>query len=447
MKKSIRHLAADILTQVNQSGVFASSLLDEILEQQHLSQTADGKLLTFLVYGVLRNRGYLDWIIAKLYHAHFEQLEEIIKNILRVALFQLAFSERLPSFAVVNEAVKHAKRIRRDKTALVNAILRNYLRRRHLVSFPSPHDDPAQYLSIVHSHPRWLVDEWINIFGAEETMSLCASNNKLPPMTARVNTLKISRENLINRLAQEGFSPAPTSFSPDGIILDQGDKPPQKTAAFSEGFFRLQDEGAQLISLLAAPQPGELVLDACAGSGGKTTHLAMLMNNNGRIIAADKNISSLQALNQEVRRLGIEIIETHPMDLNLGLPVEFQSSFDLVLVDAPCSGTGTLRRNPEIKWRLQPADVEKSTVLQEKILHRASQAVKKGGRLIYCTCSLLSAENENIVERFLSAYREFCFGSPPSFLPKSLFDRGLFLRTYPHVHGTDGFFAAILERR
>lgn len=446
MKKSIRHLATDILTQVNRRELFASPLLDDCLDAYQLSGTPDGKLLTYLVYGVLRTRGRLDWLISALYRGNFENLDEQIKNVLRVSLYQLTSSDRLPAFAVVDEAVKISKLIAPQKSSLVNALLRNYLRRERIISFPSPETDVTQYISVNYSHPSWLVNEWLNVFGPEKTKSLCTANIELPPVTLRVNTLKISRAELISRLNADGFHLSPTKHSTDGLIIHQGVQPAVKTEAFSAGFFRFQDEGAQCIAYLVAPEKTSRVLDACAGSGGKTTHLAALMENQGQILAIDKNSAMIEELKKEALRLGVTSIEPCTLDLSDGLPDKLNGMFDLVLVDAPCSGTGTLRRNPEIKWRLQPEDILRSVRQQKIILAEAARAVKINGKLIYCTCSLLPQENENIIKEFIAQNSEFSLCPPPSDLDKGLFDTGGFYRTYPHIHNTDGFFAAVLER-
>jgi len=273
-------------------------------------------------------------------------MDEVIKNVLRLGIYQLKFSDRLPDFAVVNEAVKIAKVLKPDRSALVNAVLRNYLRRGQNLPFPSPEKKPAEYIAAFHSHPLWLVKKWIKMFGTEETISLCSANNELPLLTARVNTLKISRKDLMQKLIVAGFTPEATEYSPDGIILKASTSPLQKTDFFKSGFLRLQDEAAQLISYLIKPDTNETILDACAGSGGKATHLAAILKNKGRIVAMDRNPGKIAELKSEATRLGINI-ETQTGDLEIGLHDSLKEKFDYVLVDAPCSGTGTLRRNPE----------------------------------------------------------------------------------------------------
>lgn len=447
MKKTIRRQTVDILNSVTQNEFFAGNLIDAQLDQQNLSGTADGRLLTHLVYGVLRMQGHLDWILAQLYHGNYAGMEENVKNILRTGLYQLKFSERLPDFAAVNEAVKIARETTPAATGLINAILRSYLRNPDKISFPSFDQNPALHIASFHSHPLWLVNSWLDTCGAEETLAFCMANNKLPPLTVRVNTLKISRNDLIERLTAEKFSCAQTRFSPDGINLYDSPMPIQKTVFFQKGLLRLQDEAAQLVSCLVGPHNGEDVLDACSGSGGKTTHLAAMMNNRGRIMALDRDQEKIAQLKKEAARMSASIIEPVQMDLKHCLPDEFYQRFDRVLVDAPCSGTGTLRRNPEIKWRLRATELNELTKSQKSILHNASEAVKKGGHLIYSTCSVLSCENEKVIGHFLADHPNFAALNPSTDFWESLIDNQSFLRTYPHRHFMDGFFCALLKRR
>ncbi|MEN6374869.1 MAG: 16S rRNA (cytosine(967)-C(5))-methyltransferase RsmB [Smithella sp.] len=447
MTKSVRRLAVDILDQVQKSKAFAGILLDDCLDANGLSGSADGRLLTHLVYGVLRLRGHLDWILAKLLRGNWEKTDESIKNILRVGLFQLKFSDRLPAFAVVNEAVKAAKDIAPAKSGLINAVLRNYLRTGSSITFPSAEKNSAEFIAAFHSHPLWLVKSWIKIFGIRNTRALCAANNEMPPLTLRINTLKISRDELKEKLTAAGFDLTATPFSLDGLILNNVASPIQKTSFFQEGYLRLQDEASQLVSYILNPQSQESILDVCAGTGGKTTHLAAILKNSGSILATDYDLKKINALKKEATRLGIDIIEAAQADLTSGLPELWKEKFDHVLVDAPCSGLGTLRRNPEIKWHTTAADFTGFTRTQKTILQNASFAVRQGGRLVYCTCSLSPQENENVVGNFLRQNPDFSTCPPPSSIPPRLIDSNGYFRTFPHLHNMDGFFAACLRRR
>lgn len=447
MKKSIRHLAVDILDQVQKSKSFAGYLLDERLDAYDLSGTNDGRLLTHLVYGVLRLRGHLDWILAKLCRSNWEKTDESIKNILRMGLFQLKFNNRLPAFAVVDEAVKVAKNISPDKRGLVNAVLRNYLRHGSSIEFPAREKNPAEFIAAFHSHPLWLVKNWLKLFGLKNTQAMCAANNELPPLTLRTNTLKISRAELKETLTEAGFILKDTPFSPDGLIINNTASPIQKTVFFRKGYLRLQDEASQLISYLVNPQSSGSILDVCAGTGGKTTHLAAILKNNGKILAADYDSKKIVELKKDSARLGINIIETRQADLTEGLPEFLKEKFDSVLVDAPCTGLGTLRRNPEIKWHTTAADLPGFTRKQNIILQNASKAVNRGGRLIYCTCSLLPQENENVINEFLKLNPHFSVSPPSGFIAPRLIDSNGHFRTFPHLHNMDGFFAVCLIRQ
>ena len=437
----------DILNAVATGRSFAGDLLDKSLDELDLSQTADGRLMTHLVCGVLRMQGHLDWILAGLYRGNYAKMEENLKNILRTGLYQLKFSERIPPFAVVDEAVKLAKRTAPFAEGLTNAVLRSYLRNADKISFPALDKSPAQHIAALYSHPLWLVKRWLQGLGNDETIALCRTDNDLPPVTLRTNTLKISREDLIHKLSLEDFQCEPTRFSPDGIRLTHSPLPIAKTFFFKDGLLRLQDEAAQLVSLLANPQIGETVLDACAGSGGKTLHQAALIKNSGQIVALDHNPDKLAQLQKDASRMDVTAVETQAFDLESPLPPAYSEKFDCVLVDAPCSGTGTLSRNPEIKWRLKESDIPGHSQKQKSILNHASSAVKSGGRLIYSTCSLLYEENDEVISFFLKEHPDFFMDPIAVHINDELKDPRGFLRTYPHRHGMDGFFGAVLKRR
>jgi 16S rRNA (cytosine967-C5)-methyltransferase len=324
--------------------------------------------------------------------------------------------------------------------------LRNYLRQGDKISFPSWKKQPAEHIATFYSHPLWLVKTWLNVFGKEETLALCKANNEMPPLTIRINKIKTSSEELEQKLKAEGFSYETTKFSPDGIVLTDSAGPIQKTDLFREGLLRIQDEGAQLVSYLVNPKNNENILDVCAGTGGKTTHLSAIMKSNGHILAIDRHAAKLAELRKETDRLGINNIQTQQADLGIMLLIELAEKFDQVLVDAPCSGTGTLRRNPEIKWRIQATDLKGYAATQKTILQNAAGAVKKGGRLIYCTCSLLPAENEDVIRQFLVNNPQFAICPIPETIKITLIDKSGSFRTYPHLHNMDGFFGAILQR-
>jgi 16S rRNA (cytosine967-C5)-methyltransferase len=443
-QKSPRELAVEILNRIDQKGGYAEPLLDAALSGEGIPNPHDRGLLTELVYGTLRMRGRLDWIVSRLYRGDDAALETPVRNIIRTGLYQLLFTDRIPPFAAVNEAVGIAKKGCPAAAGLVNAILRNALREKESIAWPDMARDPGRAIAVLHSHPRWLVERWLDEYGIDETIAICRTNNGIPPLVVRVNGLKTSREKAVAALAAEGITAEKTRFSPDGVLLSTPAAGLRETAAFRDGLVRVQDEASQLVARLVAPRPGERILDLCAGAGGKTLHMAALMENRGEIVAVDLHPDKLNLLAAEAGRLGVAIVKTHTADAT-AMPDLFRGAFDGVLLDAPCSGLGTLRRNPEIRWRIVPPDLEKSMSLQKRLLRKAADCVKPGGRLVYSVCTETPEENEAVVVDLLSTRSEFK-RIPPEGIPPELVDADGFFRTFPHRHGTDGFFGAVCVR-
>ncbi len=402
MKKTPRHIVLEILNRVEEQGAFAEPLLDTALSRAHRMHIRDRNMITRIVYGTLRMRGRLDWIIDHLYKGDFLSMDVSIKNILRAGLYQLLFTDRIPDFAVVDEAVEITKKTDPAGSGLVNAILRNAIRKRDVIAYPDIKEDPSYHISVLHSHPLWLVRKWIETFGVEETALLCKTNNEIPPVVLRVNTLKTSREKLIDECSRQGMEVKTTGFSPDGLIISHPAMPVREMALYKAGHFQIQDEASQLISRLVDLKPGENVLDVCAGIGGKTTHLAAIMNNRGRITALDIGEKKIMALRKNAGRLGVTNIDTQIGDARELSEKSFYGSFDKILVDAPCTGLGTLRRNPEIKWRITEGDPKQFSVLQKAILTSTARYLKKGGSLIYSTCTIATEENQEVVADFMT---------------------------------------------
>jgi 16S rRNA (cytosine967-C5)-methyltransferase len=447
MKETPRSLAVDILNRIDEAGLFAEPLLDQALSGDRLTNIHDRHLLTEIVYGTLRKRGRIDGIIARFYKGDMAGMETGVKNILRTAVYQLLFTDRIPPFAIVNEAVKIAKISHRASSGLVNAILRNIIRQPENIPGPDFSKYPAAHISQVHSHPLWLVERWLKQFGPEETLAICRANNDIPPLSVRINRLKTTREPVMADLGQSVFETRKTAFSPDGLILSGGAVSLRETPSYREGHLQIQDEASQLITCLVDPKPGMAVLDACAGAGIKTSHLAERMQNRGRILALDRSGQKLKALRANMKRLGITIVETSIKDVSEDPDDALPGAFDRVLVDVPCSGLGTLRRNPEIKWRIRPADIDDFSFLQKRLLDQAARCLKRGGTLVYSTCTLTPEENETVIRDFLSRSGDFHLENPPDFVPASMVTEEGFFKTRPDLHGTDGFFGAILRRR
>ncbi|MHB9099260.1 MAG: 16S rRNA (cytosine(967)-C(5))-methyltransferase RsmB [Syntrophales bacterium] len=444
MNHSPRQIAVEILNRIRTEGAYAEPLLDAALSGRALTSPADRGLLTELVYGTLRMQGRLDWIIRQFYRGETAALETAVRNILRTGLYQLLFTDRIPPFAAVNEAVGIARDLAPAASGLVNAILRNALRKKEAIVWPDMAKEPEKAISVLHSHPLWLVRRLLAQFNGEEAIAICGANNVIPPLALRVNTLKASRGQALEALAKDGIAAEPAPFSADGIILTSPAAGLRETVPYKEGLIRIQDEASQLIARLVAPQPGERILDLCAGAGGKTLHLAALMENRGSITAVDLHSARLRMLRKEVERLGVTIVETRTGDA--AAPAEsLRGVFDRVLLDAPCSGLGTLRRNPEIRWRITPQDLNKCMKIQKLLLASAAGCVRPGGRLVYSVCAVTPEENEIVIGDFLRNRPDFTH-IPPEDLPPALIDAQGFFRTSPHLQGMDGFFGALLIR-
>ncbi len=445
MKHTPRTLAVQILDRVEE-GAFAQPLLDAYLARNLLPVPQDRGLLTQLVYGTLRLRNRIDWVIRAVYNRPFDLMEQRLRNILRVALYQIMCADRVPAYAATNEAVEMAKGRRPGWSNLVNAILRNAARKMDAIAWPSFDDDPLSHISVVHSHPLWLVRLWVEQLGLDETRDLCESNNTIPPLTVRTNRLKTDRPTLITRLTEYGCNAVPSRYAPDGIIFSDLPGPVREFPLFREGEMQIQDEASQMISLLVDPKPGETILDVCAGAGIKTTHLAQLTKNSGRIVAMDISRAKIESLQALARRLGVTIIEPIVHDATQNPPERLRGQFDRVLVDVPCSGLGTLRRNPEIRWHTAPEDLAAFPPLQREILNRSACYVKGGGTLVYSTCTISSAENEMIIRGFLAENPNFACLRPET-VPAAMRDEAGMFRTFPHRHRTDGFFGAVLKKK
>jgi 16S rRNA (cytosine967-C5)-methyltransferase len=454
---AVRMLAVKVLQHIDRSQAFADEILDRAFSADPELRPLDRAFVTELVMGVLRWRGRLDWILQQVLKTPQKKLNSQVHDILRLGVYQLFFMDRVPPSAAINESVRLTKSLFKDEriSGFVNGVLRTVLRRREEVPFPSPEKDPVGFLSHFFSHPRWLADRWLKEFGFEVARGICAANNRRPPWTLRVNTLKTSREKLIAELTKVGIHSYPTPFSPDGLIAErnpflEGGK------LFQNGLFFLQDEASQIVPYLLQPQPKEMILDACAAPGGKGTHIAQVMKNQGKIIALDLQEKKIRLIEENAQRLGVKIMEASPADVRKPLRFSGRPVLDRILVDAPCSGLGTLHRNPEAKWRRRPEDLQRLRILQLGLLQNVSSYLKAGGVLVYSTCTLTIEENDQVVDDFLKNDPNFTVEDLHPLLPSSwhpLLDEKGFYRTYPGMlvqdeeYRMDGFFAARMRRK
>lgn len=438
---SARALACEILTEAESGSLY----LDQILEQRlaHVRLTAkDRALVTALTNGAMRWRARLDVEIASFFRQNYSTARPLLKNILRVALFQLRFLDRVPAYAALNEAVELARtKFGEQYARLVNAVLRNAQRQPH--TWPQTallqEGSEARQLAAYLSYPEWLVQRWRERYPSEELLALAEACNDIPPMTVRVVRPEAHTETFFEEVVAAQITATAIPNLPHVYNLPHFDQI-TKLQTFKKGLCTVQDASASLVALLAAPQPHEVVYDLCAAPGGKTLHLAEFLTN-GKIIAVDRSFARLQLVKQSAARLQL------PVQLVVSDARQFSAPpADLVLVDAPCSGLGVLARRSDLRWRRQPEDIPALAALQKEILRNAARLVKTGGRLVYSTCTIEPEENDEVIAWFLQQYPNFVLQPAQQFVPARFCDDLGFVRTLPHRHQMDGSFAAHLEK-
>lgn len=450
-----RKAAWIVLQTIYRTQVFADDAFDATLQDVSLS-TQDQALAFELVYGVLRHAIMLDWRLDQISRKPMARLPLNVATTLRLAAYQVLCLDRIPESAAVNEAVKLIRsQPGHNWGGLVNAILRNLIRQ---PAPPLPEDQVLAF-SIRYSCPTWMIERWIRAFGQAHAEELCRNTMDIPPVTLRTNTLRCTPQALLERLRSENCSAQKTVVSPVGLTVEKCGNPGQLSTV-RDGWCYIEDEAAQLIPPLLDPQPGDRILDACAAPGGKTTHLAQLMGNEGQVIALDRQTKRLDRLQANCRRLGIRIVQAYQCDVVADIPIYphgpsrrslppvlLDRSFDRILVDAPCSGLGVLRRHPEGKMLKHPSIIEQSRVTQEQILDRVSRLLRPGGILVYSACSIEPEETTGVVTEFCHRHPEFRQDSLAPWLPASghaLLNQAGQLFTAWNSWKMDGFFACRL---
>jgi 16S rRNA (cytosine967-C5)-methyltransferase len=443
-----RDLALKILTKVEGTDARIRELMEDALRQSRppLSQ-AEGGLLHELVYGSLRQRGRLDYYLSRVSHRPLEQLSPWVRCLLRLYAYQILESPRLQPAEAVEEATEVSKTQGHDGVVkFVNGVLKELCRQKEEGKLPPPPADPVLGLGVQHSHPVWMARRLVDLYGFDRAMSLMAASNQGAPLTLRVNTLKARREEVAGRLHQAGFHVEACRFSPWGLRVKEGGDV-RRMPGFAEGEFSVQDESSQLVVRLLDPKPGWHVADVCAAPGGKAIHLAEMVGRHGLIWAFDRKTQGLDKLNAGLRRHG-------PMYAHLLIEVrdalfpreDLLGRLDAVLVDAPCSGLGVLRRRAEARWQVKPDAIPQQAQRQKKILEASARYVKPGGVLVYAACTLEEQENEDVVKRFLDEHPEFCFERAGQYMERELSTSDGFLRIWPGQELMDGFFAARMRR-
>ena len=438
-----RMAAVEILYRVAHESAYADVLLGGCLPD---FAPADRRLITRLVLGTLAWNGRLDFELAHLTGRKLDGIQPAALAILRMGLFQLRFLDRIPQHAVVDTAVSIAKRIpeARKASGFINAVMRRATR--ETSPMPPRERDEKSFLAVAYSHPRWMVDRFVEWFGVANAERLMTANNDAAPNVIRLNLARGSRADLIEKLSADGFEIGTPGRAPETIVL--GSAPQFESPAYRDGLFHAQSEASQMVSRMLACKSGATVVDCAAAPGGKATHLAEIVGDRGRVIAVDLNLNGLKHASDLARRLRHRNLEFVRADLTAAPPLA-PSSVEYVLLDAPCTGLGTLREHPEIKWRLKPTDPARMAAMQSRMLDHASALVRRGGALVYSVCSIAPEEGEGVVDAFLARRDDFEIdrGVAGRDEFRDVIDPRGFMKTRPDLGGLDGFFAARLIRR
>ncbi len=436
---SPRQLVIKLLDRFERTNAYADIILERELREQKLSETDKG-LTQEIFFGIIRWHNRLDWIIKKIYQGQVGKTPRFIRYILQIGLYQLIFMDRIPDYAAINEAVELAKTKGGPYWGKkVNAILRSFQRNEHQIDFPDLSTNPVEHIAVYYSHPEWMVKRWIARFGIDNTILLCEANNKTPLLALRVNTLKISVQELQNRLAHFEVITRQSAYL-DNFIQTQSLPDLSQFQLFQQGMFSIQDLSAGLASVLLNPKPGDTIVDLCAAPGGKTTFLAELTEDQANIFAIDTNLSRLNLIRQNLNRLKLKSVRLVQAD---GTQFSCQK-VDKVIVDAPCSGLGVLSKRVDLRWKRTPAQLIELSELQLKLLKNAAKLVNSGGVVVYCTCTIEPEENEQIIEKFLIENKDFHLEPASKFVSKELTTSEGYVYTFPHLHGIDGSFATRL---
>ncbi|MCL1816157.1 MAG: 16S rRNA (cytosine(967)-C(5))-methyltransferase RsmB [Clostridiales bacterium] len=448
VQPSAREIALLILLEVEKKGAYANLALKQGLDCHSLNE-ADKRLISEIVYGSIRMQAALDYLLAGLLNRPLAKLSPPIRQILRLSLYQLLYLERLPRAAIVHQAVELAKRYGHAGTvSLTNGVLRAFLRLERATMLPDESNIRA-YLNITLSYPGWLVDYLLESWPAHEVKAFCRYHNQHQGLDLRINTLRTSREEFLGELAVMKILARAGALAPESLIVEEGAA--NLPALLAQGNFTIQGQASQLAAHALNPKPGSKVIDLCAAPGGKTTHLAQLMQNSGEILALDLHPHRLRLLEENAARMGINIITAMAAD-GRELPISYHGYADYLLLDAPCSGLGVLGRRADARWRKQPADIEAMADLSGTLLRAAAAYVKPGGYLCYTTCTITKEENTQNISRFLAEKPDFRLtpmiklaGFFPNERDKKAALSG-YLQLLPQIHGVEGFFITLLRK-
>ncbi len=449
-----REVEMSVLHNVETRGAYSGLELNQALQAAGLSRP-DAGLATELVYGTIQRLNTIDYALQSRVKGWPKKIEPWVRALLRMSYYQLRWLTRVPAHAVVDEAVTIAKKRGHGGIGgLVNGVLRAVQREGFAGSLPQGLKT-AERISLEHSHPLWLVERWLAEFGEAATERMCAANNEPPHVSARINPLKTTRDEILAKMAEAGIEAAPSRLASEGIVAVRSGNLVH-TEWYKQGCFTVQDESSMLVASVADPRPGMKVLDCCAAPGGKTTHLAEKMKDEGIVVANDVHPHKEELIKQQAERLDLASVRTMTGDALELADKLTPESFDVVLLDAPCSGLGVIRRKPEIKWNKTAADIAALAELQVRLLDRAQALVKPGGTLVYSTCTIASEENGDAIRLFLERHPAYSLdpeGWPEETL-KPVREAGRLtepfsgmLQLLPDMFGSDGFFIARLRKQ
>ncbi|KEZ50045.1 16S rRNA (cytosine(967)-C(5))-methyltransferase RsmB [Metabacillus indicus] len=444
-KNNVRETALETLLMIEKNQAYSHLLLNSMIKK-HGVKEIDIPLLTEIVYGTLQRRDTLDFYLAP-FIKNAKKTEQWVQNLLRLSVYQMVYLDRVPERAVFHEAVEIAKhRGHKGIASFVNGILRSIQRQ----GLPSTAEikDEAERIAVETSFPLWLVKRWISQLGAADAKKMCEATLTPPSVSARVNFMKNTRGELMEQLLAKGFQIEEGYLTADAIKSLKGSL--VQTEEFKEGRFTIQDESSMLVARTLAPEKGDAVLDACAAPGGKSTHIAEILENTGTVYSLDLHKQKVSLITEQAERLGLTNIKTEAMDSRKVHERFKNEQFDKILVDAPCSGLGVVRRKPDIKYTKSAEDVKRLSQIQLEILSSAAPLLKKGGTLVYSTCTIDSEENGQVVDKFLAEHSEFELDSAMADrLPEAAkpYADGGQVQILPHYFGTDGFYIASLRKK
>ena len=437
---NVRELAYASLIAICKDHGYSNIVVSQTI-RQHKMEDRDRRFYTELVYGTLRHLNYLDWIIRALSSRKLEKLDPVCLVILRLGLFQIFCLTKVPDSAACNESVKLALHHgNQGMSKFVNGLLRSSIRQRQQFVIPSLEDDALLHISLTYHQPRWLVKKWLHDYGQEDTIKACAYFEMVPDLCVRANTVKNSRDELLEKLRSRGLQVEKARYAVDGIYI-KNIPGISEIPEIQDGSCLIQDEPSMLAVQILDPKLYETILDVCAAPGGKTTHIAALMKQTGQVYGCDIYEHKLKLIEDNARKLHLDNVRTM-LQNGCTIGSSYEEKADRVLVDAPCSGLGVLKRKLDLRWRKQPLDLKTLPALQKRILDSASRCVKPGGVLVYSTCTMNDEENIGVIEDFLKNHPEFHADNAAAYC--ALTKDGPFIQLLPQTDGMDGFFIARL---